>query len=247
MMVHKGHAGAGQGIPCNPLVPDEAARRTIPSARLPLVVGRLRAQDDRGALGSVQPRRLDDVEDKGVHDLAGPIGDARLRARAGAVGAAVVVGLGRAAVVVAELDDDNIAGLDLVGHGLEAALVPVGAGGAAADGAVDGGDGQQVADVIAPTVGGTVVGAAAGHGAVAEEVGGGRGPGRQLNGGGLGGRFNAEHADGQGRQGWDGELHDCETGLGAMKAEPDHYCHHGRWSCCILYQSHSLCNLPLVG
>lgn len=78
-------------------------------------------------------------------------GGARLVACAGAVGAAVVGWCQAAAVVVAQLDDHEVAGFDCVNQGLETAFAVVAAGGAAGYGCVDDWDGQGVVEVLAPS------------------------------------------------------------------------------------------------
>lgn len=83
-------------------------------------------------------------------------GSARLVALAGAGGPAVVGVVGRpeaaaAAVVVAELDDDEVAGRERRFDGREAPLVGEGARAAAGEGAVDDGEGERVLEVVAPS------------------------------------------------------------------------------------------------
>lgn len=152
VVVDVGDAAAGDGVGGRLDVADEAWGRVGVAAALPGVVGRLRAQDDRGALGDHELGRLADVVDEGVDGRAVLAGLARLRAGAGAVAAAVVVGLGAAAVVVSELDHHDVAGLDQVGDLGEAALGREGTGRAAADGLVDDGGGREGAKVLAPAV-----------------------------------------------------------------------------------------------
>lgn len=205
-VVDKGDAGAVDGLLRRLLVADEARRRGDEAARLPLVVGRLRAEDDGGALGSEELGRLADVEDESVDLLARLVRGAHFGARPGAVGAEVVVALGRASVVVAKLNHHNVSRLDHVGHLLEAALVPVRARRASANGLVDRRGRQVLSDVLAPAVGGSVVGALVGHGAVAAEVDSGSRPGSQLNG--VGGHLHG--AKGQHGQRRDGKLHGCQ-------------------------------------
>lgn len=91
----------------------KARRGRVVGAPLPHVVGRLAADDDLCALGDeFLGRRLDVVVER-VDSLACQARRAHLAARAGAVAAAVVRSrVGRAAVVVAELDDDDVVGLD---------------------------------------------------------------------------------------------------------------------------------------
>lgn len=128
VVVDVGDAAAGDGVGGRLDVADEARGRVGVAAALPRVVGRLRAQHDRGALGDHQLGRLADVVDEGVDGRAVLAGLARLRAGSRAVAAAVVVGLGAAAVVVSELDHHDVAGLDEVGNLGEAALSREGAG-----------------------------------------------------------------------------------------------------------------------
>lgn len=197
VVVDVGDAAAGDGGGGGLDVADEAGRGVGPAARLPLVVGRLRAQHDGRALGHHLLGRLADVVDKGVDGRAVLAGLARLGARAGAVAAPVVVGLGAAAVVVAELDHHDVARLDQVGHFGEAALDRVGAGRPAADGLVDDGGGGELAKVLAPAVGCAVVGAVLGHGAVTAQVDGWRRPLDDLCRGGRRGGDGAQ-CDGDG-------------------------------------------------
>jgi hypothetical protein len=164
-------------------------RRPIPiHAALPKVVRRLAADNHTGASSDIRPRRIRHVLVESVHQRAVLARSAHLVASAGAVAAAVVRGgVGRAAVVVAEFDHDDVAsdeeGCDLG----EAAFVRVAAGGAAADGFVDYGraGGEVGFEVGAPawwwvlvdvsgmggrrllTIGDAVVCAAFGHCAVA--------------------------------------------------------------------------------
>lgn len=78
-------------------------------------------------------------------------GLAGLGSRAGTVAPAVVGrGIGAAAVVVAEFNDDYVARDDEFLDLGEAALDGVGAGGAAAYGFVDYGDGDVFGEVLAP-------------------------------------------------------------------------------------------------
>lgn len=78
-------------------------------------------------------------------------GGAGFVAGARAVGAAVVGWCQAAAVVVAELDDHEVAGFDCVDQSLETAFAVVAAGGAAGYGVVDDWDGQGVVEVLAPS------------------------------------------------------------------------------------------------
>lgn len=170
VVVDKGDPGIVQGAGSSLLISDEPTGRALPSARLPLVVRGLGAENDGGALVDHEASGLDDVEHEGIDRLARLVGDAGLRAGTGAVGAAVVVGRGRAAVVVSELDDDDVPGLDEIGHLLEAALGSEGAGRSPADSAVDDGERQVLADVATPAVCQAVIGAFRCHGAVSAEV-----------------------------------------------------------------------------
>lgn len=95
-----------------------------------------------------------------------------LLAAAGAWGASVVAAAEAAAVVVAEFNDDKVAGLDEVCDLGEATLAGEASGTASANGFVDDGDGEHCAEVVAPTVGCAVVRTAVGHGGVAAEVDG---------------------------------------------------------------------------
>lgn len=196
VVVDVGDAGAGDGAGGRLDVADEARGRVRVAARLPDVVGRLRAQHHRGALGHHELGRLADVVDEGVDGGAVRAGLARLRAGARAVAAPVVVGLGAAAVVVAELDHHDVARLDEVGDLGEAALDRVGAGRPAADGLVDDGGGGELAKVLAPAVCRAVVGAVLGHGAVTAEVDSWGRPLDELHGGRIGG--DGAECDGDG-------------------------------------------------
>lgn len=79
-------------------VVDEARRGELEGAVLPDVVGRLRRDDDLGALGRQGLAGVGDVGDEGLDDGAVG-GGARLVAVAVAVGAAVVGGVEGAAVL----------------------------------------------------------------------------------------------------------------------------------------------------
>jgi hypothetical protein len=129
-------------------------RSTIPKhAALPEVVRRLTADNHTRALGDIRPRRVGHVLVESIHQRAVLARSADLVSSAGAVAAAVVRGgVGRAAVVVAEFDHDDVAGDEQGGDLGEAAFVRVAAGGAAADGFVDdGGAGGEVGfEVAAP-------------------------------------------------------------------------------------------------
>ena len=132
-------------------VSHEAVRRVYKRAALPWVVRRLRGEDDIRALGHERLAGLHLVEDEGVDGLARRGRDARLRAVAEAVCAPIVGRAERAAVVVPELDHDDISRLDDVHDRLEAALVRERARGAAADSVVD--DGrvlEGLLEVLAP-------------------------------------------------------------------------------------------------
>ena len=77
---------------------------------LPKTVRRLRAHNNTRPLGDILPRRVSHVLVESVHQTAVFARGADLVAGAGAVAAAVVGGaVGRAAVVVAELDHDDVA------------------------------------------------------------------------------------------------------------------------------------------
>lgn len=168
VVVHKGDCRVGQRVTGRDLEPNKAVVAGLEAAGDPEVVGRVRAQHHRGTLGSEQLGGLDHVEDKGVHLLARLARRAHLGAGAATHGAAVVIGaVGAADVVVAKLNDNNVAGLDQVGHLGKAALVGEGARRAAADGLVDDGDVDVLGNVLAPAVDDAV---AFGHGTVAAEV-----------------------------------------------------------------------------
>ena len=132
-------------------VPDEPRRRVLEGARLPGVVGRLAAHDDVRALGLQRLARLDLVEDEGVDGLARRGRDACLLPVPEAVRAPVVGRAQRPAVVVPELDHDEVAGLDDVDDRLEPTLVREGARGAAPDRVVDDFDVERVPEVLTPT------------------------------------------------------------------------------------------------
>jgi len=105
---------------------------------LPEVIRRLTADDHTRARGDVRIRGIGNVLVKSVHERAVLARRADLVAGAGAVAAAVVVGrVGRAAVVVAELDHNNVPSGQQGRDICEAAFVRVAAGRAAADGFVD--------------------------------------------------------------------------------------------------------------
>lgn len=175
-------------------IPDKPRRSIIVHAALPLVVRCLTSDDNLRTLRNIRLRSVADVLIESVHFLAGLARSADLVAGAGAVAAAVVVGVvRRAAVVVAEFDHDDVVGFEERSDLGEAAFVRVAAGGAATDGFVDDGCacGEERGDVGAPawrmvlvslflgifrdglggcTIGDTVVGAVLGHGAVAGEI-----------------------------------------------------------------------------
>jgi hypothetical protein len=122
-------------------------RRPSPvHAPLPQVVRRLTADNHARALGDVLPRRVRHVPVERVHERAVLAGSADLVAGSRAVAAAVVCcAVGRAAVVVPELDHYDVARDQQGRDGGEAAFVRVAAGGAAADGFVYyGGAGDEV-------------------------------------------------------------------------------------------------------
>ena len=132
-------------------VPDEARRRVVERARLPRVVRRLRGEDDGRAVRLERLARLDLVEDEGVDGLARRRADARLLAVPVAVRAPVVGRAERAAVVVPELDHDDVPRLHDVRDCGKAALVRVRARGAACDGVVDYlNPAQRLLEVLAP-------------------------------------------------------------------------------------------------
>lgn len=175
-------------------IPYKPRRSIIVHAALPLVIRRLTRHDNLRALRNISLRSVADVLVESVHFLAGLAGSADLVAGAGAVAAAVVVGVvRRAAVIVSKLDDYDVVGFEERSDLGEAAFVRVAAGGAAADGFVDDGGacGEERGDVGAPawrvvlvglflgmfrdslrgcTIGDTVVGAVLGHGAVASKI-----------------------------------------------------------------------------
>lgn len=126
----------------------EPGRDIAELAALNGVVGRLAAQDDVDSLCLERVGRVLDVriegQDRLGHAVVGRL--AGFRASAGAVGASVVgARVGGPAVVVAQLDDHKVAGLDEVVELGEAAFARVGAGGAAGDGAVHDGQREGVA------------------------------------------------------------------------------------------------------
>jgi hypothetical protein len=98
-------------------------------AVLPLVVRRLTAHNHPRARSDVRFRGVGDVFVERVHDFAGFARGADFVGGAGTVAAAVVGGgVGRAAVVVAEFDYDDVVGLEQGGDFGEAAFVRVAAG-----------------------------------------------------------------------------------------------------------------------
>lgn len=134
-------------------VPNKPRRSIVVHPALPLVVRSLAAHNNLRTLGNIRPRRVADVLVERVHLLAGFARSADLVAGTGAVAAAVVVGVvRRTAVVVSELNDNDVVGFEQRSDLSEAAFVRVAAGGAAADGFVDdGGVGvEEGGDVGAP-------------------------------------------------------------------------------------------------
>lgn len=91
--------------------------------RLTGVIGGLRRQDDGGTLFDHHLGRFYNVVHERVHGRAIRAGRASLLAGAGAVGSAVVVVFGRATVVMAELDDDNITFVQYISDIAEAAFL----------------------------------------------------------------------------------------------------------------------------
>lgn len=136
-------------------IPDEPHGGSVSAvdAALPEVVGRLRGEDDGGALGDERFGGRLDVVVECVDFFAGFARGTHFRAGARAVGAAVVGGrVGRAAVVVAKLNHDNVAGFYDIGELGEAAFIGVGAGRAAGNGLVDDGDaGEERGKVFTPS------------------------------------------------------------------------------------------------
>lgn len=136
-------------------VPHEPPRRRAELAAFPRVVGGLAGDDDGGALGDERPGGFFDVGVEGEDGFAVLAGLAGLGAGAGAVGATVVGGrVGGAAIVVAEFDDDDVAGLEEFFDLGEAPFVGVAAGGAAGDGFIHDRDGDVFGEVGAPSCGG---------------------------------------------------------------------------------------------
>lgn len=134
-------------------IPNKPRRSIIIHTTLPLVVRRLTTNNNLRTLGDVRPRRVADVLVESVDLLAGLPRSADLVACAGAVAAAVIVGVvRRAAVVVAKLDDYDVVGFEQGSDLGKAAFVRVAAGGAAADGFVDDGSVgvEEGGDVGAP-------------------------------------------------------------------------------------------------
>lgn len=131
----------------------EAAGRIAEGAALPGVVGRRGADDDLGALGDHGLARVDEVgRVRQDGDLLAVDDDgALLVAGAGAVRAPVVLAAREgAAVVVPELDDDDVVGLDRLDDVVEAAFDGEGARAAAANGFVDDGKRDGEGEVDAP-------------------------------------------------------------------------------------------------
>lgn len=123
------------------------------AAALPGVVGRGAADDDlcalcgQGLAGVGQVRRV-----REHRDLLAVVGAlARLGAGAGARRAPVVARRERAAVVVPELDDDDVVGLHDVDDVVETALDGEGARAAPADGFVDYRQRDRVGEVDSPS------------------------------------------------------------------------------------------------
>ena len=104
-------------------VADEPRRSILERARLPRVVGRLAADDDVCPLGLQRFARLFHVVHEGVDDLSCGRRDARLIAVSEAIGTPVVGGTERPAVVMPELDDDEVAGVDDIDDGLKPSFV----------------------------------------------------------------------------------------------------------------------------
>jgi len=108
---------------------DKPRRSIRVHAVLPLVVRRLAAHNHPRTSSNVRIRCVRDVLVESVHELARLSRRANFVACAGAVAAAVVCGgVGRAAVIVAEFNHDNVVGLDERGDLGEAAFVRVAAG-----------------------------------------------------------------------------------------------------------------------
>ena len=127
-------------------------RRVDERPRLPGIVRRLRRDDDVRPLGDIALGCLDQIPVKGMHDVGFVIVDARagLISFAGTVGSSVVGGTERSAVVVAELDDDEVAGLNLLRDGLEPAFFVERACRATSDCVVDDWNIKRVFQVLAP-------------------------------------------------------------------------------------------------
>lgn len=137
-VVHVESIGAKRGSNALAIV-DKAAAAVNETARLPGVVGCRAADDDFCALVNECSAGLDQVEGVGVHSCGYAVESrlADLGTPTRADGATVVGGVQGAAIVVAELDDDNIVRLDSVDDVVEAAFDGVGAGATATDSSVD--------------------------------------------------------------------------------------------------------------
>lgn len=132
-------------------VAHEPRRRPVILAALPDVIRSLARHDDARALGHVAPGGRPDVVPKRVDRAPVLAGLARLRPGAGTVAPAVVRRrVGAAAVVVAELDDDYVAGRDELRDLFEAALGREAAGRTPGYGFVYDRDGDVFGEVLAP-------------------------------------------------------------------------------------------------
>lgn len=125
-------------------VVDKAATAVSEGAGLPGVVGGWAADDDLSALCDDGLAGLDQVKGVGVHGRSRAVVSrlAGLGALAGAYRAAVVGGSQGSTVVVAELNDDDVVGLNGVDNIGEAALDSVGARATATNSLVDDSCGQ---------------------------------------------------------------------------------------------------------
>ena len=141
-MIHEGGAFTDI-LGCARSIGNEPRRGAVKLATLPYVIRRLRRDDDLSALGDKGFCSLLHVVVEGVNSRAVLTGLTHFGAGAGAVRAAVIGGgIGRATVVVAELNDDDVASDNEFLNLGKTSLISIRAGGAARNGFVDDGYGE---------------------------------------------------------------------------------------------------------